>query len=126
MKVLLAIALLLITACDAPKSSQQATDDALEAVLRYKKLKAEGKLPTVEEQAELRRQIRERTDRISSELRSRIKTVASECFESHPNNPELIRVAYRNANRSYSVRGRRVMIASWLAKLIVPETAWHS
>jgi hypothetical protein len=89
MKVWFAIAVLLITAaCDSSKSSQQATDDALEAVLHYKKLKAEGKLPTPEEQAELRRQLRERTDRISSELQARIKAVASECLESHPNNPE--------------------------------------
>jgi hypothetical protein len=64
----------------------------LEAVLRYKKLKAEGNLPIPEEEAELRQRLKERMDQTFAEHRARIKAIAAECFESHPNNADAYKL----------------------------------
>ena len=56
--------------------------------MRYRKLKAEDKLPTPEEEAELRRRIQARMDRMFAELGVRIKTVVALCSRNYPNDSD--------------------------------------
>lgn len=90
--LLLMMGLLLLLGCDSNKSPREATDDALEAVLRYKKLKAEGKLPTPEEEAELRRRLQARVDQMFAEWQARVKTVVAQCSEIYPDNPDAYKL----------------------------------
>ena len=79
---------MLFPACESPKSSREPSnreesDPALEAILQYKKLKAEGKLPTPEQEAESLRVLNAKNKENIDTLSVRVKEVARACREKH-------------------------------------------
>ena len=82
----LLVGFFLLMACDSPKSlpephSREASDAVLDAVLRYRKLEVEGKLPTPEQEAESLRFLKAKTKKNFEELTFRIREAGWACRE---------------------------------------------